>query len=289
VGRVSLRLLLLTPAPDEPRFAAIAHQWADRLAGALATQDIAVETRPWTAAEDLYGFNGVSPLLSWSYHQHLDAWHVRLATLGASGLPVVNAAETVRWNTRKTYLAELETAGVPIVPTLFADVLTAEVVREAHDRFGPSVVAKPQVSGGSFATVRLEQGHALRDGPPGPAMVQPFLKSIAGEGELSLLYFDGVFSHAIGKRAQAGDFRVQYQYGGTYAPIDPPAEAFAVAEAVLAAAGRSLTYARIDLIRADDGSLRLMEPEAIEPDLYLEHAPDSGAAFAKAMRRALEE
>ena len=60
-------------------------------------------------------------------------------------------------------------------------------------------------------------------------------------------------------------------------------------EAALAAAGRPLTYARIDLIRADDGSLRLMELEAIEPDLYLEHAPDGGEAFAKAMRRALEE
>lgn len=286
---MSLRLLLLTPAPDEPRFAAIAHQWASRLASALATQDMVVETQPWTAADDLSGFDGASPLLSWSYHQHLDAWYARLEGLGASGLPMVNAAETVRWNTRKTYLAELEAAGVPIVPTLFTDVLTPDVIAEAHHRFGPSLVAKPQVSGGSFATVRLEQGQALRDGPPGPAMVQPFLKAIAGEGELSLLYFGGVFSHAIGKRAQAGDFRVQYQFGGTYAPIDPPADAVAVAEAALAAAGRSLTYARIDLIRADDGSLRLMELEAIEPDLYLEHAPDGGEAFAKAMRRALEE
>lgn len=284
-----LRLLLLTPAPDEPRFAAIAHQWADRLAGALTTQDIAVETRPWTLADDLSGFDGVSPLLSWSYHQHLDAWYARLERLAASGLPVVNPAETLRWNTNKSYLAALEAAGVPIVPTLFADVLTSEVIAEAHDRFGPSLVAKPQVSGGSFATVRLERGQALQDGPAGPAMVQPFMKAIAGEGELSLLYFDGVFSHAIGKRAQAGDFRVQSQHGGSYAPLDPPAEAFAVAEAALAAANRSLTYARIDLIRADDGGLRLMELEAIEPDLYLEHAPDGGAAFAKAMRRGLEE
>jgi glutathione synthase/RimK-type ligase-like ATP-grasp enzyme len=289
VGGVSLRLLLLAPAPDEPRFAAIAHQWADRLAGALATQDIAVETRPWTAADNLSGFDGVSPLLSWSYHQHLDAWYARLDRLAASGLPVVNTAETVRWNTNKTYLAGLEAAGVAIVPTLFADILTPAVIAEAHARFGPSLVAKPQVSGGSFATVRLEKGEALQGGPPGPAMVQPFLKSIASEGELSLLYFGGVFSHAIGKRAQAGDFRVQYQYGGTYAPLDPPADALALAEQVLSTAGRSLAYARIDLIRGDDGALRLMELEAIEPDLYLEHAPDGGAAFAKAMRRALEK
>jgi hypothetical protein len=57
---------------------------------------------------------------------------------------------------------------------------------------------------------------------------------------------------------------------------------------VLAAADCPLTYARVDLIRAPDGALRLMELEAIEPDLYLEHAPDGGAAFAAAVRGVLE-
>ena len=61
-----------------------------------------------------------------------------------------------------------------------------------------------------------------------------------------------------------------------------------MAERVLAAAGRPLTYARIDLIRDPQGDLQLMELEAIEPDLYLEHAPDGGAAFARAMLWALD-
>jgi glutathione synthase/RimK-type ligase-like ATP-grasp enzyme len=285
---VSARLLLLAPAPDEPRFAAIAHQWADRLAQALRPADIGVETRPWTEADDLTGFDGVSPLLAWSYHQHPDAWAARLDALAACGLPVINPAPMLRWNTTKTYLADLEARGVPIVPTLFVDRISPAAVAEAHARFGAELIAKPQVSGGSFATVRVAGGAVPPDAPQGPAMLQPFLPSITTEGELSLLFFGGAFSHAIGKVAQAGDFRVQYQYGGTYGAIEPPVEALDLARQTLAAAGGALTYARVDLIRDPEGRLRLMELEAIEPDLYLEHAPDGGAAFARAMRAALE-
>jgi glutathione synthase/RimK-type ligase-like ATP-grasp enzyme len=280
--------MLLTPAPDEPRFASIAHEWADRLAAALALAGIAAETRRWTEADDLTGFDGVSPLLAWSYHQHPAAWAARLDALAACGLAVVNPVRALRWNTSKTYLADLEARGVPIVPTLFVGQVTPTALAEAHARFGAELIAKPQVSGGSFATVRVSGGALPSDGPPGPAMLQPFLPSITGEGELSLLYFGGVFSHAIGKVARAGDFRIQYQYGGTYGAIAPPAEALDLARQTLAAADDALTYARIDLIRDTDGRLRLMELEAIEPDLYLEHAPDGGLAFARAMRAALE-
>jgi glutathione synthase/RimK-type ligase-like ATP-grasp enzyme len=286
---MSLRLMLLTPARDEPRFASIAREWADHIAASLGLAGIVAETRCWTEADDLSGFDGVSPLLAWSYHQHPAAWVARLAALGASGLGVVNPAGLLLWNTTKTYLADIEARGVPIVPTLFVDQVTPAAVAEAHERFGGELIAKPQVSGGSYATVRVTGGTVPPDGPQGPAMLQPFLPSITGEGELSLLFFGGVFSHAVGKVAQAGDFRVQYQFGGTYGAITPPAEALDVARQALVAAGGGLTYARIDLIRDTEGRLRLMELEAIEPDLYLEHAPDGGLAFARAMRKTLEE
>ena len=123
--------------------------------------------------------------------------------------------------------------------------------------------------------------------PKFAAMIQPFLPSVSGEGEISLLHFDGVFSHAVGKVAKAGDFRVQPQFGSTIGPITPPPVALDVAQAVLAAAPGRLTYCRVDLIRHPDGTLRVMELEAIEPDLFLEHAPEAGAVFAAAVKRAL--
>ena len=111
---------------------------------------------------------------------------------------------------------------------------------------------------------------------------------MTGEGELSLIYFGGRFSHALRKVPAAGDFRVQVQHGGANTAIAASADARAAAERVLAAARRPLTYARVDLIRAADGQLRLMELEAIEPDLFLDMSPDCGAAFAQAMVRAME-
>jgi glutathione synthase/RimK-type ligase-like ATP-grasp enzyme len=285
---MSARLLILTPAPGDARFGAIVHRWVERLSAALALAGVAAEARPWTEAEDVSGFDGVAPLLAWSYHLDLAGWTRRLDALAAAGARTVNPLASLRWNTHKTYLAELEAAGAPIVPTLFVPALTAAAIAEAHDRFGDQLIAKPQVSAGAFATVRIVAGRPFEGAPTGAAMLQPFLPAVGGEGELSLLYFGGRFSHAIAKVAQAGDFRVQYQYGGVNTPIDPPPEAMAAAEQVLAAAP-PLTYARVDLVRDPTGRMRLMELEAIEPDLFLEHAPDAGAAFARAMRAALAQ
>jgi glutathione synthase/RimK-type ligase-like ATP-grasp enzyme len=282
-----MRLLLLTPAPDEPRFAAIASEMADRLAAPLLPAGIEVVTRSWTEAGDLAGFEAVTPLLAWGYHTREAEWRALLDRLDAGGVRAVNSVEILAWNTQKTYLAELEEAGAPIVPTLFVDRLTPAAVAEAHERFGQDLIVKPQVSGGSFGTIRLPHGGSLAGGPAGPAMLQPFLPAVAEEGELSLLYFGGAFSHAIAKVAGAGDFRVQYQHGGAYRAIEATAEMRQAAEQVLEAAGQALAYARIDLIRDGAGELRLMELEAIEPDLYLDLAPDGGAGFAKAMAAAM--
>jgi glutathione synthase/RimK-type ligase-like ATP-grasp enzyme len=285
-----MRLLVLTPAREEPRFAAVASTWLDRLNAVLGPAGVDAEARPWTELGELDGFDGITPLLAWGYHQAPAQWIQLLARLARAGPPVVNGVDALVWNTRKTYLAELEAAGASVVPTLFVETATQAAIAEAHDRFGDEIILKPQVSGGSFATLRLVRGGAYdaEAGPSGPAMLQPFMPAVAREGELSLLYFDGAFSHAVAKVAPTGDFRVQSQHGGIYRAITPELDAREVAEQVLRAAGRSLTYARVDLIRDPQGQLRLMELEAIEPDLYLEHAPDGGAAFARAMLWALD-
>jgi glutathione synthase/RimK-type ligase-like ATP-grasp enzyme len=282
-----MRLCLLTPALDEATYAAIAERWLQRLTAALTPAGVAVEPRPWTQPGDLAGFDAVAPLLAWGYHQRPAAWSALLNRLETEAVRTINPAATLRWNTRKTYLAELEACGALIVPTLFVDRLTPEVVAQAHARFGADIIAKPQVSGAAFETVRLAPGDPLDGAPTGAAMLQPFMAAVNGEGELSLLYFGGHFSHALGKVAAGGDFRVQVQYGGVSTPIAAPADALDAAERVLAAAPAPLTYARIDMIRGADGVMRLMELEAIEPDLFLEHSPDGGAKFAQAMVEAM--
>ena len=59
--------------------------------------------------------------------------------------------------------------------------------------------------------------------------------------------------------------------------------AIELAQAALAARRRTPTYARVDIVRRrPTARLRIMELELIEPALFLDHAPDGGAAFAAA-------
>jgi glutathione synthase/RimK-type ligase-like ATP-grasp enzyme len=120
-------------------------------------------------------------------------------------------------------------------------------------------------------------------------LIQPFMASIASQGEYSIMLFDGVFSHAILKTPKSGDFRVQPHLGGSEMPCEAPAGAVALAKAALAAAPAEALYARVDMVADTDGTLRVMELELIEPALWLQHAPDKGAAFASVVRRAVEQ
>src|SRR3569832_2867896 len=110
-------------------------------------------------------------------------------------------------------------------------------------------------------------------------IVQPLIEEIALTGEFSLMLFDGEYSHAVVKRPAAGDFRVQEYHGGVTLPCSsPPPGAIELAKAALAAAPARATYARVDIVPDDQGLLRIMELELIEPSLFLDHAPAGGAA-----------
>jgi glutathione synthase/RimK-type ligase-like ATP-grasp enzyme len=280
-------VLILTPAPDEPRFASSWSPLFERLATPLRAAGLDVEAASWVDAETA-GARLVLPLLSWGYHLRADEWFARLDALEAAGARLANPAATLRWNTTKTYLAELAGKGAPVVPTIALDRLTLEDLDRAREVFGvDTLVAKPQISGGSQDTVKLRHADGLTGCTTGPALIQPFLPAVGEEGELSLFFFDGAFSHAVTKVAAAGDFRVQPQFGGQVTGVAPEPEALHAAEMVLKAVGAPLTYARVDLIRGLDGTPQLMELEVIEPDLFLQHAHDEGAAFAKAVVTAL--
>ena len=60
-----------------------------------------------------------------------------------------------------------------------------------------------------------------------------------------------------------------------------------LAQAALAAAPAPTTYARVDIVVGNDGTLQIIELELIEPALFLEHAPKAGHAFAEAVMSAI--
>jgi glutathione synthase/RimK-type ligase-like ATP-grasp enzyme len=131
---------------------------------------------------------------------------------------------------------------------------------------------------GDRTTDEVEQLYAAR-----ALMAQPFVRAIVEEGEYSLFYFGGAFSHAVRKLPKPGDFRVQEDHGGSVAAVSPTADLRAAADTVMAALDEQPVYARVDLVRGDAGAWWLMELELVEPALYLRM--DAGAAqrFARAL------
>jgi len=119
-------------------------------------------------------------------------------------------------------------------------------------------------------------------------IVQPLIEEIARTGEFSLMLFDGELSHAVVKRPKSGDFRVQPHLGGVTLATEAPVGAEELARAALAAAPAKATYARVDIVPDDDGLLRIMELELIEPALFLDHSQDGGAAFTRSILAAAQ-
>lgn len=277
-----MRIAFLVPDPDYPE----PWRWAfDVEAQALVAAGATVEPVSWTQQTELSDFDLVLPLVAWGYHLQYEDWLAFLDRVEAAGVPMLNPPALLRWNGDKAYLAELADSGVPTVPTLAVESCCDADLEEARRRFGSDwLVIKPPISASATGTHRLGPNDDLPADSRGRAMiVQPLIEEIARTGEFSLMLFDGRFSHAVVKRPAAGDFRVQPHLGGVTLPTKAPPGAERLARQALAAAPARAIYARVDIVPDDEGVLRIMELELIEPALFLDHAPDGGAAFTQAI------
>ena len=224
----------------------------------------------------------------WDYTEAKDEFIARLEALEAAGVVVANPSEVVHWNADKLYLQELAAKGAPSIPTLWPEVPGPADIHAAFEHFGcERVVVKRRVGAGAIGQDSFRRGDAEIDAwrMDQPAMIQPFLPAIQSEGELSFIFIGGELSHALIKRAAAGDYRIQSLYGGSEVALDPaPAdrEAAAAVMAMLPFAGPPL-YARIDMVRLESGKLAVIEAELIEPYLYPQQGPDFGKRLADAV------
>ncbi len=224
---------------------------------------------------------------TWDYWDRIDEFLATLERIGKL-TKLFNNAELVRWNSRKTYLREMEAKGAELIPTLWLDVVTPGLATSAFDQLGSDdLVFKRQIGAGAKDQYRLRRGDPIPD-MPHAMMVQPFLKMIQDEGEMSYIFVDGAFSHALVKRAAAGDYRIQSTYGGTEQAISPSAEDLAAATAIIATLDGAPLYGRVDMLRGPGGRLLLMELELIEPYLYPLEGPELGTKMASAVARRLK-
>lgn len=262
------------------------------LVAALQAAGLDPVAEVWTdPSVDWSSYDAVLLRAVWDYHHRYLEFTEWLGQLDKAGVKVFNDTDLVRWNADKRYLLELRERGVAIVPSQVAAGACLREVVGGLD--GQEIVIKPTVSATARHTIRGTAGSAELNGamdklPDDVYLVQPFQPEIQSEGEWSLIFFDGEFSHAVLKHPAAGDYRVQNDFGGTAELLDPPAAVLEGSTAALAAANsrRSPVYARVDGI-VSNGRYLLMELELIEPYLFFPLAPGSVTRFAAAVANRL--
>ena len=211
----------------------------------------------------------------WDYHLRPDEFLGWIEKLEAACVPVQNIPSLIRWNADKRYLRQLREAGVAIPATVWIEdreEVTAHEILDAHG--WNSAVVKPTVSASAHNLRRVFKDEPLLH-VRGPAIVQQFVPEIVSGGEWSLVFLGGQYSHAVIKRPTSGDFRVQWQFGGSAARASPSVALIAEATKVIASLPGEPVYARIDGVDCG-GRFILMEAELIEPVLFLGlgHAAD---------------
>lgn len=259
-----------------------------------------VEGIPWGAPVPVWmSYAAVIIRSCWDYHLAPDAFLRWIDALDEAGVPLLNPPAALRWNTDKRYLLTLEAYDCPIIPTVYVDASAPVTLADVLARQGwKRAVVKPAVSANAYRTFvttpeeapsHQQSFDAARSG--GGALVQRFADEVIGDGEWSLVFFEGVFSHAVVKRPSSGDYRVQETFGGTAEPAVPSPGIVAAARRILEAArnevGTELLYARVDGI-LHAGTFRLMELELIEPVLFLRSSHDAAARFAHAIQQRVQ-
>lgn len=236
----------------------------------------------------------------WDYTGRVDEFLAWCNAVGPERLR--NRPALVAFNSDKRYL---ESLSAPTVPTRFV------APGAAMPELSGEVVVKPSVSAGARSTGRFRPEahdaaralieHITAGGRT--AMVQPFLEDVDARGEVALVHFGGELSHTLVKRSVLAPDEVApvaegNPLGVAAAMLEDdlvtageasPAEtalARAVLEELAERFGDMPLYARVDVVRGEDGRPVLLELEAVEPHLYLATSRWAAERFARAIVRA---
>jgi glutathione synthase/RimK-type ligase-like ATP-grasp enzyme len=262
---------------------------------ALAARGIDAQSVVWSSPEVRWeSFDAVVIRSCWNYHLRSIEFMRWLDRLESAGVKVLNSPALVRWNADKRYLIDLAARGAATIPSRLVPAgQAAEAASILAIERWPHAVIKPAISASGYETYAVRFPFDARDAANvervlalGDALLQPFADEVPRNGEYSLIFLDGAFSHATIKRAGGGEFRVQTEHGGSVAAIDAPAAFVAQAARILGLLPETPLYARVDGIGRGDLFL-LMELELIEPNLFFEFARGSADRFAAALAAGL--
>jgi glutathione synthase/RimK-type ligase-like ATP-grasp enzyme len=246
----------------------------------------------WRQAVDWRKYDGVVIRSTWDYQDHLPAFLRVLQEIDTRSR-LANPLEILHWNSdKKIYLHDVEKRGGQIIPTIWDNSkIDDHLIQQWFEQFQTDeLVIKPTVGANAQDASHLKLGAVdvnklSKTFNRRSYMVQPFMRGIVEEGEFSLFYFNGDYSHAILKTPRVGDFRVQEEHGGEIKPIEPSAELLATGEKIVQCISPTPLYARVDFVRTEAGEFAVVELELIEPSMYLRMAKHAPQMFAEAIDR----
>ena len=233
---------------------------------------------------------------TWDYMERRDeylAWARRVAAV----TQLYNSYELVCWNTHKHYLHDLESRGVSIVPTVWIEPGSSiDLRRVLAERNWEKAFLKPAIGATARETLRFEATeagivaatrHLDRMLVNESMLLQPYLRSVETEGELSVIMIDGEFTHAVRKTPVRGDYRVQVDFGGSDEPAKLSHDELSLALAIVEKIDVQWLYARVDFLRDHNGELKLSELELVEPSLFFRHCLGAAHHLAASLCRRL--
>ncbi len=225
----------------------------------------------------------------WDYHLHATAFKQWLETLAEKNIKTLNPVHVVQANMHKFYLNYFQEKGIDIIPTIFIGKTNHLDLSDILKKGWTQAVIKPAVSAGSFNTrlFDVENLHEIEAefatfAAQSDILIQPFMEEIIDFGEISLIFFQKKYSHAVLKVPKNGEFRVQADFGGQSLPFSPSIEMIQTAEKIISIVEEPLLYARVDGI-VRQGKFLLMELELIEPYLFLESDSEAKERFVEAV------
>lgn len=279
------------------------------LPDALAERGIDPRVAVWNDPDVSWSEAGVVVLRSvrdYAKRRHYEAFRA-----WARSVPrLLNHPDVVEWNSDKHYLLELEKRGVPTIPTTWLEPERNLSKHQVHTRFPAfgDFVVKPAISSGGRGTGRYtaidakSRSEAINDavhhlGRDRTVMVQRYLEEVDRKGEVSLVYFNGVLSHAVEKAPMLHPSFRSTDEEDVHEEIvtarEPSEQEWLWGEHVRKGIhglikGRSgrdiqLLFNRVDVVSDGQGGFYLMEVSLIDARLYLSSAPAALDSFADAI------
>lgn len=250
-----------------------------------------VSTLSWRQREVPWSeFDVVVVRSTWDYWDDIPAFFETLRQIDST-TRLANPLDIIHWNLEKTYMLDLEGKGIGIVPTTWSDSVHPGSFPGFFAALGTGeLVIKPVVGANGVDAYRVSAGDDLQRMEwicdrfrKKRGLVQTFMPSILTEGEYSLFYFNGAFSHAILKIPRGPEFRSQEEHGSEIRPVTPEDKLLLRGEEVLQTLSAVPLYARVDFVRDDSRDFAVMELELIEPSMYLRTDPGAPGRFAQAI------